>query len=127
MKDKGLACWVVRGDYTMDSGFQQASIMREWKTRPTAVFAANDMMAIGFMMGLSNLGLKVPDDIAVVGCDDIPMAALVKPALTTVRVPMCEIGRRAMELLLEFLRDGEKEPAQSILLNCELVIRESAV
>jgi LacI family transcriptional regulator len=84
------------------------------------------MLAIGLIMGMVNLGLKVPEDIAVVGCDDIPMGALIKPSLTTVRVPMYEIGSRAMELLLGSLEDEDKRPGESILLDCQLVVRESA-
>jgi len=117
---------VVRGDFSMECGFHEAARIAGAKARPTAVFAANDMLAIGLIMGLVNLGLKVPEDIAVVGCDDIPMGALIKPSLTTVRVPMYDIGSRAMELLLGSLEGEGKRPAESILLDCQLVVRESA-
>jgi LacI family transcriptional regulator len=125
MEGHGLSPTVVRGDFSMEGGFHEAARIATAKARPTAVFAANDMLAIGLIMGLVNLGLKVPEDIAVVGCDDIPMGALIKPALTTVRVPMYDIGARAMELLLRLLEE-EKRPAESILLNCQLMVRESA-
>ncbi|HEV2688944.1 MAG TPA: LacI family DNA-binding transcriptional regulator [Bryobacteraceae bacterium] len=117
---------VVRGDFSMESGFHEAARIAGAKARPTAVFAANDMLAIGLIMGLVNLGLKVPDHIAVVGSDDIPMGALIKPLLTTVRVPMYEIGVRAMELLLHSIEDEGKRHAESILMDCQLVVRESA-
>lgn len=126
MEAHGLTPAVVRGDYSMESGFEAAARIRESRSRPTAVFAANDLMAMGLIMGLMGSGVKVPDDIAVVGCDDIPMGALIKPSLTTIRVPMYEIGARAMELLLHSLEDSQKRPAESILLDCELVVRESA-
>jgi len=126
MEDNGLTPAVVQGKYTMESGFQQAAMLEKSRRRITAVFAANDMMAIGLIMGLIGLGVKVPGDVSVVGCDDISMSALVKPALTTIRVPMYEIGMRAMELLLQVLKDGERGAARSILLDCELVVRESA-
>jgi DNA-binding LacI/PurR family transcriptional regulator len=125
MEASGLTTNVLTGDYTMESGFQVASRIVEAKRRPTAVFAASDLMAIGLIMGFIGAGVKVPGDVAVVGCDDIPMSALIKPSLTTVRVPMYEIGARAMELLLNLLQDGDKGPAQSILLGCSVVLRES--
>ena len=126
MEAEGVAPWVVRSDYTMESGFQQAAKIMESRRRPTAVFAANDMMAIGLIMGLTGSGLKVPGDLAVIGCDDIPMSSLIKPALTTVRVPMYDIGARAMELLLALVEAGQQGPTHSVLLDSELVIRESA-
>ena len=126
MELHGLAPAVVRGDYSMESGFAEATRIADAKRRPTAVFAANDMMAIGLIMGLIGFGVKVPADIAVVGCDDIPMGAMIKPSLTTIRVPMYDIGARAMELLLHSLETGDKRPPGSTLLDCELVVRESA-
>ena len=125
MEANGLSPVVACGDYSMESGFKHASRITELKRRPTAVFAANDMMAIGLIMGFNGAGVKVPGDISVVGCDDIPMSALIKPSLTTVRVPMYDIGAKAMELLLNLLREGYKGPAQSILLDCNMMVRES--
>jgi LacI family transcriptional regulator len=126
MEGHRLTPSVARGDFSMECGFHEAARIAGVKSRPTAVFAANDMLAIGLIMGMVNLGLKVPEDIAVVGCDDIPMGALIKPSLTTVRVPMYDIGSRAMELLLGSLEDEDKRPGESILLDCQLVVRESA-
>lgn len=123
----GLPNAASHGDYTMECGFQEAAKIAElYDDRPDAVFAANDLMAIGLIMGLAGFGVKVPDDIAVMGCDDIPMGALIRPALSTVRIPMYEIGQRAMRLLLDILENGETGAAQSILLDSELAIRESA-
>ena len=126
MRANGFSPLVAEGDFKMESGFSLASRLMESKNRPTAIFAANDMMAIGIILGLTNFGLKIPGDLAVVGCDDIPMASLIKPALTTIRVPMYEIGARAMELLLALLNGEQRIPSQSVLLGCELVVRESA-
>ncbi|MCU1258590.1 MAG: transcriptional regulator, LacI family [Bryobacterales bacterium] len=122
----GLSPSVSYGDYGMESGFREAAKVAQGKDRPDAVFAANDLMAIGLIMGLANLGVKVPEDIAVMGCDDIAMGALIRPALTSVRIPMYEIGVRAMGLLLHELEVGQTGPAESILLDCGLVIRDSA-
>ena len=125
MEANGLATAVEQGDYSMACGFHLAAKIIASKKRPTAIFAANDMVAIGMIMGLIGVGVKVPGDISVIGCDDIPMAGLIRPALTTIRVPMYEIGVQAVELLLDLLKGGEERPAQSILLHCELVIRGS--
>jgi DNA-binding LacI/PurR family transcriptional regulator len=126
MESNGLAPSVVRGDYSMESGFEEASRIAGLKNPPSAVFAANDMLAIGLILGLINLGVKVPNDLAVAGCDDVPMGALIRPALTTVHVPMYDIGVRATQLLLRAMEGDTDGPAESILLESRLVIRDSA-
>lgn len=126
METHGLAPFSIPGDYTMECGFQEATRIAGAGTPYTAVFAANDMLAIGLIIGLINLGMKVPQDVAVVGCDDVPMGALMRPSLTTVRIPMYEIGARAMRVLLRSLRGEQEGPAESVLLECELIVRESA-
>jgi DNA-binding LacI/PurR family transcriptional regulator len=126
MESHGLAPSAVRGDYSMESGFEEASRIAGLKNPPSAVFAANDMLAIGLILGLINLGVKVPNDLAVVGCDDVPMGALIRPALTTVHVPMYDIGVRATQLLLRAMEGDTNGPAESILLESRLVIRDSA-
>jgi len=125
MESHGLAPSVVRGDYSMESGFEEASRIAGSKNPPSAVFAANDMLAIGLILGLINLGVKVPNDLAVAGCDDVPMGALIRPALTTVHVPMYDIGVRATQLLLRAMEGDTDGPAESILLESRLVSRDS--
>jgi DNA-binding LacI/PurR family transcriptional regulator len=129
MQANGYAPLVAEGDFKMETGFSLASRLAKMnqKKRPTAVFAANDMMAIGLILGLTNQGLKIPKDLAVVGCDDIPMAKLIKPTLTTIRVPMYEIGARAMDMLMALLEGKQSPIVQTLLLGSEVVIRESAV
>jgi LacI family transcriptional regulator len=123
---RGLSPLFSHGDFTMESGFREASALAQSGNRPDAVFAANDMMAIGLIMGLAGFGIKVPDDIAVIGCDDIPMGALIRPALTSVQIPMYEIGARSMHMLLEVLNNEKTPRTESILLDCQLIIRDSA-
>jgi DNA-binding LacI/PurR family transcriptional regulator len=91
--------------------------------RPTAILAYDDLVAIGAIRGARALGVGVPHDVSVVGFDDIEVAAFVEPALTTIRQPKREMGRLAMELLLDGLR-GHKSPAHQTLEG-ELVVRES--
>lgn len=126
MEAKGLPSARIQGAYTMECGFQEAERMAREGLKYTAIFAANDMLGIGLIMGLANAGIHAPADIAVIGCDDIPTGSLIKPSLTTIRVPMYEIGSRAMSLLLSRLESGgEDAPTESVLLDCELVERES--
>lgn len=126
MEAHGLALSIVHGEFSMESGFEEASRIAGLKKPPSAVFAANDMLAIGLILGLINLGVKVPADLAVMGCDDMPMGALIRPALTTVHVPMYDIGARATQLLLRAMEGDTNRPAESILLESRLVIRDSA-
>ena len=98
----------IRGDWTADFGWfagQELARRRDF----TAVFAANDLMAIGLMHGFRDAGLRVPVDVSVVGFDDIPVAAHVAPPLTTVHQDFAELGRRAVQILLAQLR-GEAVP-----------------
>jgi len=94
--------------------------------RPDAIFCHNDPIAIGAMNVILDAGLRIPEDIALVGVDDIDAAALVRPALSTVRVPAEEIGRAAGDLLLRRLSEGVVASRQHILVHHELVIRNSA-
>jgi len=91
----------------------------------TALFCFNDLVAIGALQTCVDLGRSVPDDIAIVGFDDIPLAALVTPALTTCRVSRYELGTRAMDLLLERIA-GCTDECQEIVLPTALVVRNSA-
>lgn len=93
---------------------------------PTAVFAANDHLAVGALLHAVDAGLQVPDDIAVAGFDDIPDATLVRPQLTTVRKDVEAIGTAAVQLLLERLNGDDTLPARTHTLDYELMIRDSA-
>lgn len=117
---------VQQGEFTEEGGFEAMQHLLTLSDRPTAVFAANDMMALGAMLAIQEAGLKVPGDIAVVGFDDIPTARLVNPPLTTVTHFQVELGRRAAELLFERL-SGEAPPhGRTVEMPYQLVIRKSA-
>jgi LacI family transcriptional regulator len=94
--------------------------------RPTAVFAANDLMAMGALIALREAGVRVPQEIAVVGFDDIPAARLVSPPLTTISQHQEQLGRRAAEMLLERISGQVAGPARSEEMPFELIVRESA-
>ncbi|MDH7487061.1 MAG: LacI family DNA-binding transcriptional regulator [Anaerolineae bacterium] len=128
LAERGVACdegWFVQGDFTPESGFQAAAILLERCPQLTAIFCINDRMAMGAIQRLRAEGLRVPDDIAVVGFDDIPSAALFEPPLTTVRQPALEMGRIAAHKLFQLI-GREIESFESIVLPAELIVRASS-
>lgn len=96
--------WVVAGDFVTDSGYKAMEEILQLDV--SAVFAANDAMAYGALHAIADAGLRVPDDIAVIGFDDLEFSGLTNPPLTTVHQPRYEMGRRSMEILVSILRDG---------------------
>lgn len=115
---------IAPGTFYLESGVEAARRLLGLPEPPTAVFCANDEMAIGFIRAAEAMGRRVPDDVAVVGFDDIRFASFYRPALTTVAQPMYEIGRRAAQLLLDQV-GGKADGPQSIVLPHRLVVRES--
>jgi LacI family transcriptional regulator len=116
---------IVPGDFTEESGCRAGRELLARKVRPRAVFAANDMMAVGCLYALKEAGLGVPGDMAVAGFDDIPIARYVTPALTTVRVRIVDLGRCALEQLANRLESADPLPASVQTLGCEIVVRDS--
>jgi LacI family transcriptional regulator len=116
---------VVAGDFTEDSGYRAARTLLAQPSRPQAIFAANDMMAVGCLYALKEAGLSVPQDMALAGFDDIPIARYVSPPLTTVRVRIVDLGRIALEQLATLLENPEQAPASAQTLGCEIIRRES--
>jgi LacI family transcriptional regulator len=115
----------LRGDFTEPSGFEAALQLVRLDPRPTAVFVANDHMAIGVLAALAESGISVPNDIAVVGFDDIAMARYASPPLTTVHVNTSLLGERAVELLLRAKRSPNPGVRQHEVLPTTLAIRRS--
>jgi LacI family transcriptional regulator len=114
----------LAGDFTENGGFAGARRALEFKARPSAIFAANDAMAIGALCAFREAGVNVPADMAVVGFDDIPAARYIAPPLTTVAVDIEALGGRALELLLEALHH-EKQADRRETIPTRLVVRES--
>ncbi|RIK31027.1 MAG: LacI family transcriptional regulator [Chloroflexi bacterium] len=114
------------GAFTEEGGYEGMQRLLALHKRPTAVFAANDMMALGAMLTIQDAGLNVPADIAVVGFDDIPAARLVNPPLTTVAQFQVDLGRRAAELLFERLNGTAPPHGRTVEMPYQLVIRKSA-
>jgi len=122
------AGWSMKTGYhpmAPEIGYKPMQALLE-KTRDfTAIFCFNDIAAIGAIRALKDAGLSVPGDVSVVGFDDIQSAAYSTPSLTTVRQPLTEMGRRGAQVLLERIADREKEFPAEIVMNPELVVRES--
>jgi LacI family transcriptional regulator len=117
--DKSL---ITEGDFTEAGGY--AAMQRLLPARPDAVFAASDVMALGAMRAVREAGLRIPDDVAFVGFDDLPMATLADVQLTTVRQPVIQFGIQAVELLIDQIENGINSP-RHVIMDTELIIRES--
>ena len=121
----GVAPDVVPGEFNEESGHAAAIALLQREVRPRAVFAANDMMAVGCMYAFKDAGLRIPQDIALAGFDDIPIARYLTPPLTTVHVRIADLGRSALERLAGQLDPGEPPGDLANTLDCEVVVRGS--
>lgn len=120
------ANYLVTGDFQVEGGEAAMGKILALPERPTAVFACNDMMALGAMRAIRKAALSVPADISLVGFDDIVLTSVVSPALTTVAQPIDEIARSAVEFLIERMQNREStQEAKKVVLPTKLVIRES--
>lgn len=126
MREQGLynPQFVRIGSWSTADGYLMMNELLAQQERPTACFVASDPLAIGALRALHGLGVKVPEDMAVVGFDDIEMAAFVQPPLTTIRAYPEQMGKAAVQLLSERF-EGREPPAYSVI-GTKLVIRESS-
>ncbi len=115
----------VAGDFSEASGYRAAADLGRLSPRPTAIFASNDAMAVGALSALREARLRVPEDVAVAGFDDIPMARYVEPPLSSVRVDISALGIRAATLLLEAMQNPTGREARREILPTVLVVRRS--
>ena len=131
LKSKGLPndpSLVVEGDWTAAGGARGLQSLLEQRPDLDAVFASNDQMALGAIQTLRKKGLRVPEDLAIIGYDDIPEASFFCPPLSSIRQPMYEIGRLAVDelvKLIEATRDEKEVEPRAITIQPELVVRES--
>lgn len=115
---------IYEGTFFQPEGFAGGSALLDLKDPPTAIFASNDVMAMGVMDAIRERGLRIPEDVSILGFDDIPQAAMVRPGLTTVRQPLDEMGRLATQMLIDQLKNPEKEIGR-VELPTELIVRDS--
>ncbi len=124
LRPHGLDLHVVEGGNDVAGGERGVQMLLAEARFPTAILCSNDLTAMGAIRALKQAGLRVPEDVSVVGADDIPFAALTQPQLTTVKMPRLRLGRLAMEMLGEMMGTAEAEGRDAVL-ETELVIRES--
>jgi DNA-binding LacI/PurR family transcriptional regulator len=115
---------VTRGDWQVASGYTAMEELLSQEARPTAVFAGNDLMAAGAMYAIFDAGLQIPQDVAVVGYDNREIARIFRPSLTTVTLPLYQMGEASAQILLDLL-DGKDEPQSEVKIRGRLIIRES--
>ena len=113
------------GRFYQDSGYERTMSLLALSRPPTAIFAGNNFIAIGVMKALYEAGLRIPEDMSVVGFDDLPPGLLVRPFLTVADQPAYEMGYRATKLLLERIASSDKPSYREIVLPTQLVIRQS--
>lgn len=114
----------VAGDFHPESGYRAAAILLQLPNRPTALFACNDLMAIGALRAIREAGLSIPEDLSLIGHDNIELASYIQPGLTTVAQPISHLAETSIRLLLERIRQPE-EKHQRIILPNHLIIRQS--
>jgi LacI family xylobiose transport system transcriptional regulator len=112
------------GRFRFEDGVEQGLHLLKLKKRPTAIFAANDMQALGIFAAAHKLGLRVPDDVSVIGFDDVEFGQWATPALTTIRQPLAEMGSTAARLVVE-LAGGRQPTHTRVELATTLVERSS--
>ena len=113
------------GDFDPESGYAQMSSLLKNGHHPEAVFVASDVVAIGAMAAIRERNIRIPEDIALVGFDDVPLARFLDPPLTTIRLPAAEMARLASKLVIQLIQGKQPENSQ-ILLETELIVRESS-
>ncbi len=128
-EEKGVAVQrdlILEGDYSLDSGNKLIHKLLEKNKRFTAVFAGNDMMAFGAMKAMKSKGIIIPDDVEVVGFDNIELSQIVEPALTTIAQPAYKMGAHGAMLLIKLI-EGKKLKKKNIILEPELIIRGTTI
>ena len=127
METAGLAVdanLVIRADLTLEHGYTAALDLLNRRERPTAIFASNDLQALGAYRAARSVGLRIPTDLSVVGFDDLPVTTLVDPPMTTIHQPLTEMAAAATQLALALGR-GEPTPQLGLELATSLTVRES--
>ncbi|EIV8509171.1 substrate-binding domain-containing protein [Vibrio parahaemolyticus] len=127
MNEAGLefnANWIIESDFECEGGYQAFKKMAERGTLPSSIFVSNDMMAMGVINAANELNIKVPDDLSIIGYDDIHIAKFMSPSLTTIHQPKYRLGQAAVETLVRRLDDKSNE-AQVVQLEPTLVVRNS--
>ncbi|MFA6075758.1 MAG: LacI family DNA-binding transcriptional regulator [Negativicutes bacterium] len=116
---------IFEGNFTVESGIRLFGQLLKIDNRPTAIFAASDLQAVGAIAAAFDAGVAIPEEISIIGHDDVPIASLVRPRLTTMAQPKYKLGEIAVNLLVRRLIDGSAQPPENHVLQTELVVRQS--
>ena len=116
---------IIETAFSSEGGYSAMTHLLELEQPPTAVFAVNDMIALGALTAAQTLGITVPDDLSIVGMDDIFASMTTYPKLTTIAKPKYQIGTMAAQFLLERIEDKPIDEPRHILLDCSLVERDT--
>ncbi|MEH7095391.1 LacI family DNA-binding transcriptional regulator [Neobacillus vireti] len=130
LAEKGLLVqdeWIFSNVFDLEDGKRVFRSMMYLKDVPTAVFTGSDQVAAGMIMAAKAVGKSVPDDIAIIGFDDQPICKVIEPALTTIKQPIEELGKTAMEVMIDLIAFKKELNHQEILLPYDLVIRDSTM
>lgn len=119
--------YILEGHFQFQDGFEGAEQLLTSSKPPSAIFASNDMMAMGVLNAAYRRGLRVPEDLAIVGFDDIQMARAIFPTLTTISQPTSRVGETAADLLLQRIRNSDYLTPQRVVLTPELIVRETTL
>ncbi|MHB8626912.1 MAG: LacI family DNA-binding transcriptional regulator [Aggregatilineales bacterium] len=128
LTDAGLPIcfeYIQEGDFTHDSGYRAMNALLELSEPPTAVFALNDLMAIGAINAAQDKNIRIPDEVAVIGFDNIPAATYIRPTLTTVAQYPIEIGQKLATALFERIEERETGSQRTFVVPCHLIERQS--
>jgi LacI family transcriptional regulator len=119
---------IIQTEYTFEKGKEAIKLLMRNPDPPTAIFCSNDILALGAMNGLSDMGKMIPEDVSIIGFDDIPFSKFVKPPLTSVRQPAYDMGWKATEVLFELIpKKRVHHSKHRILLDTEVVVRQSCM
>lgn len=124
-KDKGVAIMpelIIEGDYLIDSGYRVIDNLLKQGKEFTAIFAGNDMMAIGAIKALRGHNVKIPEEVEVIGFDNIEISQIIEPALSTVAQPAYDMGMKGAELLIKLI-EGKKPKTKNVIVKPELILR----
>ncbi len=124
--EKNLNVRIVNGSFTQQSGYDMTIQVMAKNPRPSAIFAANNFIAIGALKALQSVNIRVPEDVAIVAFDDLPPALITFPFLTVAAQPAYEMGKKAAEILLSRLSSENAGTYQEIVLPAEIIIRQSS-
>ena len=116
---------VIEGDFTREAGYSAMQELLSLKNPPTAVFTANDSIAIGALKAAKSMSWRVPEDISIIGMDDINASTVTSPELTTIAKPKYDIGVNAAKILLNRIENNVQTKPEKLKMNCELIVRAS--